>query len=262
MVASILPLHLKDAVVKKRGKTILGPVNLELSGGGFTVIMGPNGAGKTTLLRLMHGLERLRNGSLDWNCSTSVARKKQAFVFQTPIMLRRTALENITYPLGLQGISKTEAQKQAQEWLRRTKLAETTNLQASFLSGGEKQKLAVARALACNPEVLFLDEPTANLDGRATREIEDILKNVLSSGIRIVMTTHDTGQAKRLADEVMFLYRGKLHEREPAKTFFAKQKTKEAKAFLNGDIVECALFQKLLSRFVSSFSQLPHKLPR
>ena len=117
-------------------------------------------------------------------------------------------------------------------------LKSVSNLNASFLSGGEKQKLAMARALACQPQVLFLDEPTANLDGSATREIEAILFTALRSGIRIVMTTHDTGQARRLADDVLFLYRGRLHENTKASVFFDSPQTAEAKAFLAGEIVE------------------------
>ena len=238
MVNKILPLALTDAVVKKRGKVLVGPVNWTVQGAGMTIIMGPNGSGKTSLLRLMHGLERPRAGNVTWGCSTALARKRQAFVFQSPVMLRRSSLDNILYALKLQKFPKTEARQTAAEWLGKVGLKDASDLNASFLSGGEKQKLALARALACQPEILFLDEPTANLDGSATREIEAILKNALGSGIRIVMTTHDVGQAKRLADEVMFLYRGTPHEFGPAQTFFSRPETREAQAFLNGDIVE------------------------
>ncbi|MEM7214626.1 MAG: ATP-binding cassette domain-containing protein [Pseudomonadota bacterium] len=238
MVTDILPLKLQDAVVRKRGKTIIGPVDLEIRKQGLTVIMGPNGSGKTTLLRLMHGLERPRKGTVSWNSETGEAQERQAFVFQTPILLRRSTIDNIAYPLKLQNIPATQAQAIAEEWLVQVGLDNARELNASFLSAGEQQKLALARALACKPEILFLDEPTANLDGRATREIETILKDALFSGVRIVMTTHDTSQGKRLADEVLFMYHGKIHEQGLSEPFFANPITREAKAFLKGDIVE------------------------
>ncbi len=238
MVEAILPLELIGATVRKRGKTIVGPIDCRIGETGLSVIMGPNGSGKTTLLRLMHGLERPRSGSIRWNSDTASARKNQAFVFQTPVMLRRTAAENIIYPLRLQGHSKPEAAEITAVWLDRVGLSQASGLGATFLSGGEKQKLALARALSCNPEVLFLDEPTANLDGTATKEIEAILREALASGIRIIMATHDIGQARRLADDIMFLYRGNLHETGQATEFFKKPKTSEARAFVSGDIVE------------------------
>jgi len=238
MVAQILPLSVKQASVKKRGKTLVGPIDMEVQTTGLTVIMGPNGAGKTTLLRLLHGLEVPRSGSIEWNTDLETARLGQAYVFQTPIMLRRTAIENVMYPLRLRGLSTVEARTKANEWLEKISLPEAANLNARLLSGGEKQKLALARALAAKPQLLFLDEPTSNLDGRATREIETLLKDARASGMRIIMTTHDKGQAKRLAEDIVFLYHGKIHERAEAKRFFKETSTNEAKAFLEGDIVE------------------------
>jgi len=238
MVTSILPLNLSDVCVKKSGKTLIGPIDLEIAKPALTVILGPNGSGKTTLLRVIHGLERPRSGSLNWNCPTLEARKKQAFVFQTPIMLRQSAIENIAYPLKLQNVKKAKRLKIARDWLERINLAEAQNLEAHLLSGGEKQKLALARALVTKPEILFLDEPTANLDGQSTREIEAIIKDAATAGMSIMITTHDIGQGKRLADNVIFLYRGKLHEMGHADAFFNAQKTKEAAAFLDGEIVD------------------------
>lgn len=238
MVSSILPLKVKNACVEKRGKRILSPINLELSPEGFTIIMGPNGSGKTSLLRLLHGLENPRGGSLDWNGSTETAQLYQSFVFQSPIMLRRTAIENIIYPLILRNIPKNEALNIAQEWIAKINLEKSAEVNARFLSGGEKQKLAIARALATKPQLLFLDEPTANLDGSATREIEALLQGTRKSGTRIIMTTHNIGQGKRLAEDIMFLYRGNILEASDATKFFNKPQTKEAKTFLDGDILE------------------------
>lgn len=238
MVSSILPLRLKDVSVAKRGKMLIGPIDLEIGMEGVTTILGPNGSGKTTLLRLMNGLERPHKGSLEWHISMQDARKKQAFVFQTPIVLRRSTLDNIIYPLQLQNVPKDEATKVALKGLEKVNLIEVQNLNAGFLSGGEKQKLAIARALVTNPDIMFLDEPTANLDGASTREIEAIIKDAALRGVRIVMTTHDIGQGKRLADDVIFLYQGKLHEHGLANVFFEQPKTQEAISFLAGEIVE------------------------
>ena len=238
MVDRILPLSIENASVRKHGKHIIGPIDIDISEDGFTIIMGPNGSGKTTLLRLLHGLERARGGKINWNTDLETARLKQSYVFQTPILLRRTALENIMYPLLLRGIAKEEANQEAKQWIARIKLEASANLNAKLLSGGEKQKLALARALATKPQLLFLDEPTANLDGTATKEIESLLQEVRKSGTRIIMTTHDLGQAKRLAEDVVFLYHGNIHERGEAKTFFKTPETKEAKIFTAGEILE------------------------
>ncbi|MEO0328940.1 MAG: ATP-binding cassette domain-containing protein [Pseudomonadota bacterium] len=238
MVTSVLPLRLNNVSVTKHGKTLVGPIDLELGMTGITVILGPNGSGKTTLLRLIHGLERPRHGEVVWNVPTSEARQRQAFVFQTPIMLRRSALENVAYPLHLQNMAKDAANLSALRALESVDLENSKHINAGYLSGGEKQKLAIARALAIKPDILFLDEPTASLDSSSMREIETIIKSAVASGIRIVMTTHDIGQGKRLADDVCFLFKGVLHEQSSAKSFFEAPKTKEAQFFLAGEIVE------------------------
>lgn len=238
MVDSILPLNVTDAVVRRRGKTLLGPISLQISQAGFTMIIGPNGSGKTTLLRAMHGLERLSGGAINWSQDQDAARQRQAFVFQTPIMLRRSVRDNLTYPLTTHGTSKAQALSEAKTWAERIQLTEALDRPATLLSGGEKQKLALGRALIRKPDILFLDEPCANLDGRATREIEALLSHAHETGTRIVMATHDMGQARRLATEVFFIFKGQVHEYERAPLFFDAPKTRETKAFLSGDIVE------------------------
>ena len=235
---SILPLRMEAAVVRRRGVRLLGPVDFTLNGGGLTVVLGPNGAGKTTFLRLMHGLERPREGRVAWAAPDVEARRRQAYVFQTPIMMRRSVEDSIAYPLRLHGASRRDALTRAAEEAGRVGLADHLKQAAASLSGGEKQKLALARALIRRPEVLFLDEPCANLDGRATREIEEILARARQEGTRLVMATHDLGQARRLADDVAFLLHGKLQASADAPTFFSSPPTPEADAFLQGRIVE------------------------
>jgi len=237
-VNSILPLSVRGASVKRRGKTIVGPVDLDLAGQGMTIVMGPNGAGKTTLLRMLHGLARQSGGSMTWNQPLAQAQMRQAFVFQTPVVLRRSVRDNIAFPLILRGVARKQARTQADHWAARVGLAGMLRRPAAVLSGGETQKLALARALIREPELLFLDEPTANLDGRSMREIETILTEAMHEGTRIVMATHNIGQARRLASDVIFLYRGRVHERNQAVAFFDCPETTEAAAFINGDIVE------------------------
>jgi tungstate transport system ATP-binding protein len=236
MVSMILSLQ--AAVVKRRGKSILGPVDLDLTEAQFTIVLGPNGSGKTTLLRVLHGVERLSRGALTLPRSQTDARQKQAYVFQSPIMLRRSVRANLAYPLKLLGRPKHEIEPLVQHWARRIGLEGALERHAPRLSGGEKQKLALARALIREPEVLFLDEPCANLDGRSTREIEALLSEAHTQGTRIIMTTHDMGQARRLAREVVFLLGGRVHEQGPSAAFFDAPKTAAAVAFLNGEIVE------------------------
>ena len=234
----ILPLKLSGAVARRYGKVLVGPVDLELAEQGFTIVMGPNGAGKTTLLRLMHGLQRLAEGEVRWAVPEAEARARQAFVFQTPIMMRRYVVDSIAYPLRLRGVAKAPARAQAELWAEKVGLGNVLMRPAPVLSGGEKQKLALARALITEPAILFLDEPCANLDGRATREIEHLLTEAQAGGTRIVMATHHMGQACRLASDVVFLYAGKVHETGPADAFFKGPRTAEAAAFIKGDIVE------------------------
>ena len=235
---SIFPLRLTGACVEKGGQRIIGPIDLEVGGDGFTIVMGPNGAGKTTLLKLMHGMERVDGGSVKWSVPMRVAHKRQAYIFQTPIIMRRTVVENIAYPLRVHGVGRRDAHDRAREWAKRVGLEGAMNRQAGVLSGGERQKLAVARALIRDPQVLFLDEPCANLDGRAMREIEEILQQAHRDGTRMVMATHHMGQARRLAGDVLFIHRGKLHEFGSAEAFFHQPQTPEARAFINGEIVE------------------------
>ena len=233
-----MSLSLSKAVVKRRGKTILGPVDLALNSPDITIVLGPNGAGKTTLLRVLHGVERLSSGGLSLSKPDAQARQEQAYVFQSPIMLRRSVRANLSYPLELVGTAKLDIAQRVEAWAERIGLADALERHAPRLSGGEKQKLALARALIREPDVLFLDEPCANLDGRSTCEIETLLKEAHTNGTRIIMTTHDLGQARRMAAEVVVLLAGNVHERSAADIFFAKPETAEAQAFLNGDIIE------------------------
>lgn len=230
----MLPLTLTDATVRKRGKRIIGPVTYTLGQGAMTMVVGPNGSGKTTLLRMMHGIERVSAGQVAWHHD---APDQQAFVFQSPIVLRRTVAENLAYPLRLARVDAVEIKQSVSEWLARIGLDTFANTAATRLSGGERQKLAIARALIRKPQVLFLDEPCANLDGHTTREIETLLLQTAQAGTRLIMATHNMGQARRLAGEVIFMLNGLIHEHGPAESIFTTPQTAEFKSFLQGDIV-------------------------
>ncbi|MEM9734037.1 MAG: ATP-binding cassette domain-containing protein [Pseudomonadota bacterium] len=231
-------ITLKNATVRRRGHVILNGISVTLGGAACTIITGPNGAGKTTMLRLLHGMEHLKGGSIDWPGERADALRQQAFIFQTPVLLRRSVLENLIYPLRLRGSSKKEAVFAAKDHLERLDLMALQDHPARQLSGGEKQRLALARALIAEPDLLLLDEPTSNLDGANKRQIETMLQSAMANGTRLIMSTHDMGQAKRLGDQVLFLHKGKVLEKTAAAAFFAKPQTPQAAAYLQGDIVE------------------------
>jgi len=233
-VTQMFPLTLDQVLVRRRGKVVIGPTDLVLQPDGPTIIIGPNGSGKTTLLRVMHGIERVTSGTVTWQHNDP---SQHAFVFQSPIVLRRSVYENLAYPLRLIQTPKPEVAQAVDHWLERIGLADMRHSPALRLSGGERQKLAIARALIRKPQVLFLDEPCANLDGHATREIEALLQEATAAGTRLVMSTHDMGQARRLAQELVFMLGGKVHDVGDAETLFAHPANKELSAFLRGDIV-------------------------
>jgi tungstate transport system ATP-binding protein len=224
----ILPLRLEAVAFRD----IIEPLTLEIEAGPSTIILGANGAGKSVLMRLMHGLLTPTDGSLSWTGDDP--RRHQAMVFQRPVMLRRSALANVVYALELAGAR--DGHRAAMEALKEVGLAHLAHRPARVLSGGEQQRLALARAWALHPEVLFLDEPTASLDPGATREIEAIIRAFDAAGTKIVMATHNLAQARRLGDEVLFLHQGRLVERAPVDRFFRQPASAEAGAFIKGEL--------------------------
>ncbi|HJS78306.1 MAG TPA: ATP-binding cassette domain-containing protein [Burkholderiales bacterium] len=219
----MLPLRLQEVSFLH----IIKPLSLDIEAGPSTVILGANGAGKSVLMRLMHGLLAPTSGRIKWN-----SLGPQAMVFQRPIMLRRSVLANVVYALK---VARQEAHS-AMEALREVGLAHLAHKPARVLSGGEQQRLALARAWALHPEVLFLDEPTASLDPSATREIETVIRAFDAGGTKIVMATHNLGQARRLGDEVIYLHQGRVVERASADKFFSQPATAEAAAFIKGEL--------------------------
>ena len=235
---SILPLIVTDVSLWAGGRALLDCVSLEISAGPKTVILGPNGAGKSLLLRLCHGLIGPSAGSIRWaGPDAHHAQRRQAMVFQKPVMLRRSVRANVAYGLKLHKAPVTECHTRIDQVLDRTGLARMAARPARVLSVGEQQRLALARAWALDPAVLFLDEPTANLDPSATGAVEEIIEEIHRAGTKIVMTTHDLAQARRIAEEIFFLHNGRVTEHGDATSFFDRPESEAARAFLEGKLL-------------------------
>ncbi|HXQ39907.1 MAG TPA: ATP-binding cassette domain-containing protein [Candidatus Udaeobacter sp.] len=235
MTATALPLELRGLAWEAGGERRIDGIDLDLAAGPRTVILGPNGAGKSLLLRLCHGLLAPSAGSINWRGpAANEARARQAMVFQRPVLLRRSAAANVDYALKVRGLGRGERRARVAAALARTGLSGRARQPARDLSIGEQQRLALARAWASEPELLFLDEPTASLDPAATHAVEAVIEAMHQAGCKIVMTTHDLGQARRVADEILFLHRGRILERQEAARFFDHPATEEAAAFLAG----------------------------
>ena len=232
-----LPVVLDEVAVIVGDLTILSDISLTFADGPPTVLVGPNGCGKTTLLRLAMGLLQPSRGRLTWGGRTDALPTRRAIVFQRPVMLRRSAAGNIRYALKAAGVARAARAARTAELLALVGLAELGQRPARKLSGGEQQRLALARALAKEPQVLFLDEPTASLDPAASKAVEDVIRTVAARGIKVVMATHDLGSAKRLAGEIVLLHRGRIVEASAAATFFSTPATREARAFIAGELL-------------------------
>jgi tungstate transport system ATP-binding protein len=228
--------QMRGLTYRAGGVNLVDGIDLDLPSGSLTVVMGPNGAGKSLLLRLMHGLLRPAAGRVTWGGRPmdEEVRKRQAMVFQRPVLLRRSVAANIRFVLKLRGVDTPERTMEVLEYVG---LAAQARQPARLLSGGEQQRLALARALALEPQVLFMDEPTASLDPASTAAIEGIVKSAHRQGSKIIYVTHDLGQAHRLADDVVFLNRGRLVEHTPASRFFEKPDSREARDYLEGRLI-------------------------
>jgi tungstate transport system ATP-binding protein len=234
---SILPLCAEGLCFNAGGAEILSDVSLKITAGAPTLLIGANGAGKSVLLRLLHGLLKPSAGRVFWAMPTEHAARCQAMVFQRPVLLRRSVLANTLYPMALAGVAREDRDARAEEALALVGLADRAADPARKLSVGQQQRLALARAAALQPELLFLDEPSASLDPAATRAVEEIVLKLAQRGTKIVMTTHDLAQARRLAGDVVFLHRGSVLEQAPAEAFFQQPASATARAFLRGELV-------------------------
>ncbi len=234
----ILPLILNEVNFEIGGMRLLKDLTLTFEAGTRTVLLGPNGAGKSLLLRMCHGLLRPSSGQVTWHGSAGdKAARHQAMVFQRPVMLRRSVRANLSYVMKARDLTRSERHALVEEMLQKTGLLRMAKVPARSLSVGEQQRLAMARAWLLRPEVLFLDEPTANLDPAATHALEEIMNSIRLTGTKIILATHDLAQANRIADDVLFMYRGRILENSPAAQFFEAPQNDLAAAFLKGELL-------------------------
>lgn len=232
----MLPLEVRGLCFASRGKALVDHLDAQITGLGISMVMGPNGAGKSLFLRLIHGLLPPSAGEIRWGgapLSPAIARR-QALVFQKPVLLRRSVAANLDFALNLR---KANDPARREDLLAAVGLVALARQPARLLSGGEQQRLALARALATEPDVLLLDEPTANLDPASTALIERLVLSAVDQGCKVIFVTHDQGQARRLADDVVFIHQGRVTAHQPAATFFATPSCQAAHRYLAGELV-------------------------
>jgi len=225
-------LALREASVRFGDVVAVRDATLAIAAGEAVAIVGANGSGKTTLLRLLHGVVP-NSGTRSVGASAS-----QAMVFQRPFLLRLSVRRNLLVALwlGARGLAAGERRRRADEALARVGLQSLADRPARALSGGEQQRLALARSWSVRPSILFLDEPTANLDPSAKKEVESLLAGFIAEGMTIVMSTHNLGQAKRLATRIVYMDGGRIGADLPTAQFFAERLGGRADLFLKGDL--------------------------
>jgi len=230
---NFLPLSVRKASLVMNKKKLLKEVSFNVQKNSILSIVGPNGAGKTSLLKVLHGIYELNSGSISWGAySINEIKKMQAMIFQNPLLLKRSVKENIEYVLKIRNYAKSEILNKTNEVLDLCNITELQNQQAHRLSGGEKQKLSIARAWVLNPNILFLDEPTLNLDPPSVYEIEDLIINMHEKDTFVMFASHDLRQVRKLSQEVVFLYDGKLIEKTESKKFFESSASDLTKSFI------------------------------
>lgn len=235
-LSPILPVQVDDVTYAVGGKALLDGLSLRLAAGTRTVMMGANGAGKSLTLRMLQGLIAPTRGRIVWNRKPGGASPggRVALVFQRPVLLRRSVAANLAHALRIYGVPSAVRRRRTDELLELAHLEPLRDRPARVLSGGEQQRLSLIRALAAEPGLLLLDEPTANLDPRSTEAIEQLIAEAHRRGTAVVVVTHDIGQARRLGDEVVFLHCGRVAEQARADRFFHAPQSEAARAYLDG----------------------------
>lgn len=232
-----LPLTVKHLTYSKDKTVLLNDVNLDINGSNSTIILGHNGAGKSLLLKLLHGVIKPDSGSIYWNKDKPDSRQYwRSFLLQKPTFFKRSVRYNIEFVLKIAATPKNERESRCDEALAICGLQNLSERNAHSLSGGEQQKLSLARAWVLKPDVLLLDEPTVALDPPFTLSFEEIIQQFKQSHTKVIMTTHDLAQAKRLADEIVFIYGGMILENSSAEQFFRRPESEEAKKFISGKL--------------------------
>lgn len=226
-------LAFDEVCITRGGGLVLRDVSFSLGASGVSCVLGPNGAGKSLCLRLAAGLIAPEAGVI----SRGVALARIAYVPQRPVLLRRSVRANLAHALRLSGLGWRARRLRLDELLEQARLTHAAGQPARSLSGGEAQRLTLARALASDPKVLLLDEPCASLDPGSTAALEDLVHDIARAGTKVVLVTHDVGQAKRLADDVVFLAGGAVQETSAAVRFFSQPQSRAARAYLDGRLL-------------------------
>ena len=235
--SDLWPVRLEGVTFRAGGQTLIASTDLALDPGPLTCIMGPNGAGKSLMIRLIAGLIQPSAGRITYGGSAQPQKNRIAVVFQRPVLLRRSVAANLDHALKTYGIARAERARRIPALLAQGGLTPQAARPARVLSGGEQQRLALVRALAAEPTLLLLDEPAASLDPQATAALESLIHEAAGTGVKVVLVTHDRDQARRLAEEVVFLHHGRIAERAPAAEFFDQPRSPEAQAYLAGRLL-------------------------
>jgi len=235
-------LQIQNLRKSYQGSEVLSGCTLDLEAGKVHALLGPNGAGKTTLLRILDLLEEPTEGSVRFNGfkeearNRNIIRREITMVFQRPALFKTTVYGNVAYGLKLRQAPGEEIRQRVGEALNLVGMSDSAGREAHTLSAGEAQRVALARALAVRPRILFLDEPTANLDPYNSRKVEETILEIKSQGrTTILLATHNLFQAQRISDRVVFLYAGKVVENADTRTFFEHPKEDLSRQFIRGE---------------------------
>jgi len=241
--SAVCPVSASDVVIERGGRLLLSIPSVEFgtddSSGSCTMVVGPNGAGKSLLARTLCALQVADSGNIQWagRAPDTVRRHKVGLILQKPVLLKRSAIANLLYTLGQTSVPRGQRQRLAMDALRKAGLATLYRVPAHHLSGGEQQRLALARALLLNPDILFLDEATANVDPSSTLVIEQQLRDCISEGLTVVMVTHDQAQVQRLGQNVLLMHQGRIIEHASLHSFFESPAHELTRRWLAGDIL-------------------------
>lgn len=239
VMSSVRPITAHKLLIERAGRVLLNIPSITLGDVSCSAIVGPNGAGKSLLVKVLSALSRADEGQVCWGLSPpdKERRFQVGLLLQRPVLLNRSALSNLVFALQAMGMKRPEAVSNAMQSLESAGLGALVDVSAERLSGGEQQRLALARALALKPDMLFLDEATANVDPASTLAIEQQLSQAIEGGLSVVFVSHDMGQVKRLANEVILLHRGELVEQSSRTDFFEHSINPVTQSWLAGEIL-------------------------
>lgn len=236
---AVRPVTAINLLIERKNRVLLDVAEAHFSGANLTAVVGPNGAGKSLLLKVIAGVLAPDRGIVLWGgkVPSRAQYSKLSLLLQSPVLLKRSVLGNIEFALKAAGVSRREIGRRSRSALEDANLMDIANTHARLISGGEKQRLALARAMAIEPEVLLLDEPVAALDPSSMLAIEAMICTARERGTTVVLVTHDLAQARRLGDRIIFMLNGRIAEQGDTAGFFRSPQTREAKAFVRGEIV-------------------------